>query len=70
MRFPLSKPNLRANLEKDLQAICDGQKRSEDVLRQQVVCYKEIFLGAQQRSNILLNNVGNYINLPDNALIV
>lgn len=70
MGFRLSKPNLRANLEKDLQAICDGQKRPEDVLRQQIACYKDIFIKAQQSSNVLLSNVNNYIHLPDNELII
>lgn len=70
MGFRLSKPKLRADLEKDLQAICDGAKQPDEVLRQQVACYKDIFVRAQQRSNVLLDNVSNYIRLSDNELIV
>jgi DNA topoisomerase-3 len=70
MGFRLSKPNLRANLEKDLQAVCEGQKQPAEVLRQQVSCYKDIFVQAQQRSSVLRSSVNNYIHLPDNELIV
>lgn len=57
MGFELSRPHLRANLEKDLQAICDGQKDPNVVLREQIVLYKEIFSDAMRRSNLLSTNV-------------
>ncbi len=41
--LPLAKPQLRANFEKDLKLICDGQKQPADVLREHVRIHKEAF---------------------------
>ncbi|KAG4068472.1 hypothetical protein HA402_004813 [Bradysia odoriphaga] len=43
IEIPLAKPQLRANLEKDLQLICDGRKQPDDVLREQIRIHKEVF---------------------------
>lgn len=43
MALTLAEPNLRANLENDLKAICNGRKNPADVLREQINIYKEVF---------------------------
>ncbi|XP_053212808.1 DNA topoisomerase 3-alpha-like [Panonychus citri] len=57
MGFELSRPHLRANLERDLQAVCEGRKDPKIVLREQVVLYKGIFSDAMRRANLLSSNV-------------
>ena len=49
MGFPMSKPNLRAELEADLKGICDGTKDPKVVLDAQLVKYKEVFQIAIQQ---------------------
>lgn len=44
MGFEMSKPYLRAQLEADLQNICEGRRRPDDVLKEQVRTYKEVFI--------------------------
>uniref|UniRef100_A0A0K0G0Q1 DNA topoisomerase n=1 Tax=Strongyloides venezuelensis TaxID=75913 RepID=A0A0K0G0Q1_STRVS len=41
--YQLSKPDLRADLERGLEAICKGEKTKEEVLSYQVLNYKRIF---------------------------
>ncbi|VDN08917.1 unnamed protein product [Dibothriocephalus latus] len=43
MALEMSKPHLRAELENDLRAICEGRKTSEEVLRAQTAKYKAVF---------------------------
>lgn len=43
MGFPMSKPNLRSDLEADLKHICDGRKDPKQVLSTQLTTYKEVF---------------------------
>lgn len=43
MGFQMSKPNLRAELESDLKAICDGVKDPNVVLREQINKYRQVF---------------------------
>lgn len=45
LEVSLAKPNLRAELESDLQAICDGRKQPEDVLREQVINAAQVRIG-------------------------
>lgn len=46
MGFEMSKPHLRAELESDLQRICEGTRNPADVLREQVQKYKQVFIHA------------------------
>eukprot|EP01103_Thecamoeba_quadrilineata_P000936 TRINITY_DN10828_c0_g1_i1.p1 TRINITY_DN10828_c0_g1~~TRINITY_DN10828_c0_g1_i1.p1 ORF type:complete len:959 (+),score=147.26 TRINITY_DN10828_c0_g1_i1:12-2888(+) len=46
MGFELSKPLLRAQMEADLKHICDGVKTKEEVMRENIAKYKEIFIKA------------------------
>lgn len=49
MGFEMSKPNLRAGLEADLQKICEGRRNPDDVLREQIQLYKQVFIQAQDQ---------------------
>lgn len=41
--YQMSKPFLRAALEKELQQICDGKKNADQVLQNQLNEYKKVF---------------------------
>lgn len=41
--LPLAYPELRAELERDLKLICLGQRNPNDVLREQIEKYKEVY---------------------------
>lgn len=41
--LPLAYPELRAELERDLKLICTGQRNPNDVLREQIEQYKEVY---------------------------
>lgn len=57
MGYELSKPRLRAELENDLKAICEGVKQPETVLRSQVEYYKRIFQEVLGKKTILEQEV-------------
>ena len=57
MGFELSRPYLRAALEADLQAICNGEKNAQEVLRNQINVYKRIFSETVSKSRFLTQNV-------------
>lgn len=57
--LPLAKPQLRANLEKDLQLICDGHKQPTDVLREQIRIHKEAFEKILARSTTIDATLAN-----------
>lgn len=59
IELPLAKPQLRANLEKDLQRICDGQKQPADVLREQIRIHKEAFEKILARSTTIDATLAN-----------
>lgn len=48
MGYEMSKPNLRAALEEDLKAICEGRKTKEEVLQIQINAYKNVFIDASR----------------------
>lgn len=54
----LSQPELRAGLEQDLKAICEGRKNPEEVLRQQVEIYKNCYQTIQREVASLDQAVG------------
>ncbi|RWS28419.1 DNA topoisomerase 3-alpha-like protein [Leptotrombidium deliense] len=56
----LSKPHLRANLEKQLQEICNGSLNPGDVLRNQLNSYKQLFINAKDKYHILENKIKTY----------
>nr|XP_002732450.2 PREDICTED: DNA topoisomerase 3-alpha-like [Saccoglossus kowalevskii] len=60
MGYELSKPNLRAELEADLVAICEGRKDRDDVLRIQVEKYKQVFIEAVEKASKLDEALSEY----------
>ncbi|KAI4501555.1 hypothetical protein M0802_003432, partial [Mischocyttarus mexicanus] len=61
MGFSMSKPNLRADLEKDLKLICDGQKDPKLVLQDQITKYRDVFKLAMERANLIDNAIAEYL---------
>ncbi|VDP33922.1 unnamed protein product [Heligmosomoides polygyrus] len=49
----MSKPQLRADLERQLQAICAGQRTKHEVLSEQLEKYRRIFLQTEAKINLL-----------------
>ncbi|XP_076633672.1 topoisomerase 3-alpha [Colletes latitarsis] len=62
MGFQMSKPNLRADLEKDLKLICDRQKDPKEVLQTQINKYRDVFKVATERANLIDNALADYLN--------
>lgn len=55
----MSKPHLRAALEKDLQAVCEGRKNPNLVLSEQILLYRNIFADVSAKLDILGTEVKN-----------
>ncbi|CAG2175473.1 unnamed protein product [Oppiella nova] len=55
--YQMSKPHLRAALEKDLKAICDGIKNPEEVLNYQIKEYEKVFNESLRHKNKLFEVV-------------
>uniref|UniRef100_A0A1B6CJT6 DNA topoisomerase n=1 Tax=Clastoptera arizonana TaxID=38151 RepID=A0A1B6CJT6_9HEMI len=68
MGFPMSKPNLRAELEADLVRICNGEKQPELVLAEQIAKYKEVFRIAQEQADKLDEALSKYMNAQPEVL--
>ncbi|XP_055682894.1 DNA topoisomerase 3-alpha [Lutzomyia longipalpis] len=62
MSLSLAQPKLRAGLEADLKAICDGVKQPDAVLREQIEIYREAFRVITERAQILDEKVGLRFN--------
>ncbi|XP_076161533.1 topoisomerase 3-alpha isoform X1 [Ptiloglossa arizonensis] len=62
MGFQMSKPNLRANLEKDLKLICDRQKDPKEILQTQINKYRDVFKITMERANLIDNALADYLN--------
>ncbi|XP_011144136.1 DNA topoisomerase 3-alpha isoform X2 [Harpegnathos saltator] len=62
MGFQMSKPNLRADLEKDLQLICQRQKDPNEVLQSQINKYREVFKIAIERANLIDDALARYLD--------
>ncbi|XP_059470353.1 DNA topoisomerase 3-alpha [Neocloeon triangulifer] len=67
MGFHMSKPYLRAELEADLKKICEGQKNPQDVLRDQIARYKEVFEQAVAQVNKLDSAVEQHLGVRREA---
>ncbi|XP_011696308.1 PREDICTED: DNA topoisomerase 3-alpha-like isoform X2 [Wasmannia auropunctata] len=61
MGFQMSKPHLRADLEKDLQLICRRQKDPNEVLQSQINTYREVFRVAIERANLIDDSLAHYL---------
>ncbi|KAK6742430.1 hypothetical protein RB195_009977 [Necator americanus] len=66
MGYAMSKPQLRANLELQLQAICGGQRTKQEVLEEQLEKYKRIFLRSEEKVNLLSEALTRYLNMNSN----
>ncbi|GFR86227.1 DNA topoisomerase [Elysia marginata] len=70
MGYEMSKPHLRSQLEADLKLICEGRKAKNDVLRDQIQRYKEVFIEACRQAQKLDEAISQYLGeaqpLPDN----
>lgn len=62
MGFQMSKPHLRADLEKDLQLICQRQKNPNEVLQNQINKYREVFEVAIERANLIDESLAQYLD--------
>jgi hypothetical protein len=58
----LTKPHLRAKTEIDMKLICDGRKRMQDFLDENLALYRSILLETQSKINILIDAVAKNIN--------
>ncbi|XP_076293388.1 topoisomerase 3-alpha isoform X2 [Lasioglossum baleicum] len=61
MGFEMSKPNLRADLERNLKLVCDRQKDPKDVLQTQINKYRDVFKIALERANLIDNALADYL---------
>ncbi|XP_066595164.1 DNA topoisomerase 3-alpha [Prorops nasuta] len=61
MGFPMSKPHLRSDLEKDLQLVCEAKKDPKVVLQTQIEKYREVFKVAMERAHLIDASLANYI---------
>ena len=57
----MSKPNMRAEFEKDLKSICDGTKDPQDLLREQIAKYRDIFDKAIRQATNLDKACSHYL---------
>jgi DNA topoisomerase-3 len=57
--YEMSKPHLRAALERDLKAICEGNKIPRDVLKNQIEQYEKVFVHSMRNKNKLFDIVIN-----------
>ncbi|CAD6188232.1 unnamed protein product [Caenorhabditis auriculariae] len=71
MGFAMSKPDLRANLERGLKDICDRNRNKRDVLTEQIGKYRTIFDETESKVFFLSKSLEKYLdkrssgNLPD-----
>lgn len=63
MGFEMSKPHLRASLERDLVDICEGRKNHEEVLQNQIQIYRRTFLNTLQQLHKLSDAMGKYLQV-------
>ncbi|KAF1761929.1 hypothetical protein GCK72_010188 [Caenorhabditis remanei] len=62
MGFAMSKPDLRANLEIQLNEICNGRRQKQDVLNEQIGKYKTIFVESERNIEVLSQSLQRYLN--------
>ena len=60
----LTKPDLRAELEKELKAICMGQKVKNDVTRRMIDKYKQVFIETSENGVIIDQSLSKYFGPP------
>ncbi|VDO35049.1 unnamed protein product [Haemonchus placei] len=68
MGYAMSKPQLRADLERQLQAICAGERTKQEVLTEQLEKYRRIFVQTEAKVNLLSEAFARYLNSNSNGL--
>lgn len=58
----LTKPFLRSNLEKDLKNICNGLKKQDEVLNNELMLYKGFFERVNLEKENIITVIGKYFN--------
>ncbi|CAM2722218.1 unnamed protein product [Rotaria socialis] len=64
MGHALSKPHLRAELENQLKAICEGRANPADVLREQIDKYRQVFIATSVQIQKLDDSMTKYFGPP------
>ncbi|CAF1077721.1 unnamed protein product, partial [Didymodactylos carnosus] len=64
MGHALAKPHLRAELEQQLKMVCDGRANSEDVLREQIEKYRQVFVDTSMQIQKLDDSMSKYFGNP------
>ncbi|KAL3318443.1 DNA topoisomerase 3-alpha [Cichlidogyrus casuarinus] len=62
MGLQVSKPQLRAKLEADLKLICEGNKDPQQVLREHLLIYKQVYTDATRKLDLLYSSVNSFVN--------
>uniref|UniRef100_A0A7I4Y9H7 DNA topoisomerase n=1 Tax=Haemonchus contortus TaxID=6289 RepID=A0A7I4Y9H7_HAECO len=68
MGYAMSKPQLRADLERQLQAICAGERTKQEVLTEQLEKYRRIFVQTEAKISLLSEAFARYLNSNSNGL--
>lgn len=59
--YELSKPHLRASLERELKQICEGTKNPQEVLQNQIKEYEKVFEESTKQKGKLFRQVKKYV---------
>ena len=61
----LTKPHLRAELERELNAICMGQKQKNDVTKRMIDKYKQVFIETSANAALIDHSLSKYFGPPN-----
>ncbi|KAF8356784.1 hypothetical protein PRIPAC_91779 [Pristionchus pacificus] len=62
MGYAMSKPQLRSDLERQLEAICRGMRSKQDVLTEQLSKYRAIFVQSESNQHLLSAYLNRYMD--------
>ncbi|GMR41852.1 hypothetical protein PMAYCL1PPCAC_12047 [Pristionchus mayeri] len=62
MGYAMSKPQLRADLEKQLEAICKGERTKQEVLEEQLGKYRAIFVQSEANQHLISATLNRYMD--------
>ena len=60
----LTNPDLRAELERELKAICMGEKEKDDVTRRMIGKYKQVFIEVSENGVLIDQSLSKYFGPP------
>ncbi|CAG8705748.1 10050_t:CDS:10, partial [Acaulospora morrowiae] len=61
----LSKPFLRREMESSLKLVCEGRQQKEDVVRNSLTKYKDMFIKTNQNAEKLIKVISKYLQIVD-----